>query len=53
MLAQLAVEEYVSEVHAGLFPSPEYCYEIKADDLAVLRESQYWKEAATERQLSV
>ncbi len=53
MLAQLAVEEYVSEVHSGLFPSPEYCYEIEADDLAVLRRSKYWKKAATERQLSV
>ncbi len=42
-LTQLAVEEYVSEVRAGTFPSSEYCYQIQADDMDGLRRSQFWQ----------
>ena len=42
-LTQMAVEEYVSEVHAGSFPGSEYCYEINPDDLDRLRHSEFWK----------
>lgn len=43
MLAELAVEQYVSEVKACHFPSKEYCYEIQAQDLDHLKTSKYWK----------
>jgi ketopantoate hydroxymethyltransferase len=43
MLAQMAVMEYVSEVRAREFPSPEYCYEIQPEALEALQRSKYWK----------
>ena len=42
-LTQMAVEEYVSEVHAESFPGSEYCYEINPDDLDRLRHSEFWE----------
>ena len=45
MLTQLAVEEFVAEVRTGFFPSSEYCYEIRPDDMDTLRRSKFWKEA--------
>lgn len=50
-LAQLALEEYVTEVRAGLFPSSEYCYEVQPDDLDSLRRSKYWEEALDQARL--
>ena len=53
MLTEMAVEEYVAEVRAGLFPSSEYCYEIQPDDLDKLRRSKFWNEAGDPRRLTV
>lgn len=43
MLAELAVEQYVTEVKNGLFPGKEYSYEIQPQDLSQLKTSKYWK----------
>lgn len=42
MLAQFAIEQYVSEVKSLQFPSSEYCYEINEGDLNNLRKSKHW-----------
>jgi len=43
VLAEMAVRKYVNEVHDNKFPSDEYCYPIKEDELTILRESKLWQ----------
>jgi 3-methyl-2-oxobutanoate hydroxymethyltransferase len=43
-LAELAVTRYINEVREGIFPSPEYCYEISQQEVDSLKSSKYWKE---------
>ena len=42
-LAELAIKKYISEVKERKFPSREYTYPLKEEELNKLRESQYWK----------
>lgn len=44
VLAQMAIEQYILEVKTRKFPSEEYCYPIKEEELNELKQSQYWKE---------
>ena len=43
MLAQFAIEKYVTEVKSLGFPSKEFCYPITEAEMSHLRESKYWK----------
>ena len=43
VLAEMAVRKYVNEVHDNKFPSDEYCYPIKEEELKVLQESKLWQ----------
>jgi hypothetical protein len=45
MLAQMAIEKYVSEVKNGAFPSKSYCYDISIKELQELKASPHWKES--------
>lgn len=42
-LAQTAIEKYIEEVNNYVFPGQEYSYPIKEEQLAELKQSQYWK----------
>ena len=42
-LAKMAIAKYVEDVRAGKFPDEEYSYPIKAEELAELKKSKYWK----------
>jgi 3-methyl-2-oxobutanoate hydroxymethyltransferase len=44
VLVEMAIAEYVKDVHEGHFPGKEYTYPIEAADLANLRLSERWKE---------
>ena len=41
-LAELAIKKYISEVKERKFPSPEYTYPLKEEELNNLRQSIYW-----------
>lgn len=41
-LVQYALEDYYKEVKSGEFPSEEYIYPIKDEDLKTLENSSYW-----------
>lgn len=42
-LAELAISKYIQEVKYKQFPSVEYIYPLKEEELNELRKSQYWK----------
>jgi 3-methyl-2-oxobutanoate hydroxymethyltransferase len=44
LLAQMAIQRYIDEVRAGLFPSEDYCYPIKDEELALLKPWINWIE---------
>jgi len=44
-LAELAIKKYISDVKEKNFPSFEYTYPLKNEELLELRKSQYWSEA--------
>lgn len=41
-LAELAIKKYIQEVKNKEFPSQEYIYQLKEEELNELRKSQYW-----------
>ena len=43
-LAEMAIEKYVADLKVRHFPSEEYIYPIKEEQLAELKKSTYWKE---------
>lgn len=43
-LAEMAIAKYVDEVRQRRFPSEEYIYPIKEEQLAELRKSRHWRE---------
>lgn len=42
-IAEMAIAKYVEEVKARQFPSEEYIYPIKEEQLAEIKQSKYWK----------
>ena len=38
----LAITEYINEVKKGIFPDENYSYQIKEEDLKILKKSKYW-----------
>jgi 3-methyl-2-oxobutanoate hydroxymethyltransferase len=42
ILARLAIQEYVYEVKNKLFPSADYIYPIKPEELENVKQSKYW-----------
>lgn len=42
-IAEKAIAKYVEEVKARQFPSEEYIYPIKEEQLAEIKQSKYWK----------
>ena len=42
-IAEMAIAKYVEEVKARQFPSEEYIYPIKEEQLAKIKQSKYWK----------
>ena len=42
-IAEMAIAKYVEEVKARQFPSTEYIYPIKDEQLAEIKQSKYWK----------
>lgn len=42
-IAEMAIVKYVEEVKARQFPSEEYIYPIKEEQLAEIKQSKYWK----------
>lgn len=42
-IAEMAIAKYVNEVKSRVFPSKEYIYPIKPEQLAELAKSKYWK----------
>ena len=44
LLARLAIQEYVHEVKNKEFPSPNYIYPIKPEELENVKSSKYWIE---------
>lgn len=42
-IAEMAIAKYVEEVKARQFPSDEYIYPIKEEQLAEIKQSKYWK----------
>lgn len=43
-IAEMAIAKYVEEVKSRQFPSTEYIYPIKDEQLAEIKQSKYWKE---------
>ena len=41
-IVYLAIKKYVDEVRNRIFPSEEYIYPIKAEELASVKTSSYW-----------
>ena len=39
-----AIKQYVREVKESIFPGPSYCYQLKPEELALLKTSKYWLE---------
>ena len=44
VLAEYAVKHYIKDVKEKQFPSDDYCYPIKDDQLERLKRSKSWKE---------
>lgn len=42
-IAEMAIAKYVEEVKARQFPSEEYIYPIKEEQLAEIKQSKYWR----------
>ena len=42
-IAEMAIAKYVEEVKSHQFPSAEYIYPIKEEQLTAIKESKYWK----------
>ena len=42
-IAEMAIAKYVEEVKSRKFPSEEYIYPIKDEQLAEIKQSKYWK----------
>lgn len=42
-IAEMAIAKYVEEVKSRQFPSAEYIYPIKDEQLAEIKQSKYWK----------
>jgi ketopantoate hydroxymethyltransferase len=42
-ITYLAIKKYVDEVRGRVFPSEEYMYPIKPEELAAVKTSGYWK----------
>jgi len=42
-IAEMAIAKYVEEVKTRQFPSEEYIYPIKEEQLAEIKQSKYWK----------
>lgn len=42
-IAEMAIAKYVEEVKSRQFPSAEYIYPIKEEQLSEIKQSQYWK----------
>lgn len=42
-IAEMAIAKYVEEVKSRQFPSTEYIYPIKDEQLAEIKQSKYWK----------
>lgn len=42
-IAEMAIAKYVKEVKSRQFPSTEYIYPIKDEQLAEIKQSKYWK----------
>ena len=42
-IAEMAIAKYVEEVKSRQFPSEEYIYPIKEEQLAEIKQSKYWK----------
>ncbi|HAE25068.1 MAG TPA: 3-methyl-2-oxobutanoate hydroxymethyltransferase [Prevotellaceae bacterium] len=42
-IAEMAIAKYVEEVKSRQFPSAEYIYPIKEEQLAEIKQSKYWK----------
>lgn len=42
-IAEMAIAKYVEEVKTRQFPSAEYIYPIKEEQLAEIKQSKYWK----------
>lgn len=42
-IAEMAIAKYVEEVKARQFPSEEYIYPIKDEQLAEIKQSKYWR----------
>lgn len=43
-IAEMAIAKYVEEVKSRQFPSAEYIYPIKEEQLEEIKQSKYWKE---------
>jgi ketopantoate hydroxymethyltransferase len=41
-ITYLAIKKYVDEVRGRAFPSDEYMYPIKPEELAAVKSSKYW-----------
>ena len=44
VLAKMAIEQYVADVHSGAFPGETYSYSIKDEQLTELKKSTHWVE---------
>ncbi len=43
VLIEMAISEYVNQVKSGDFPSDEFSYPIKNEELKILKTSKFWK----------
>ncbi len=50
-IVYLAIRKYVEEVKAKTFPSPDYIYPIKPDELISVKSSSLWKLTGEEVQV--
>ena len=47
VLAEMAIKRYIEDVKNRKFPSPEYCYPIKEEELADIKKSKHWEPVGT------